>query len=339
MAGDSEDKRGASITEAAFAGAVSGAVTRLVAAPLDLLKIRFQVQPAPIANGHVEAKYAGLLQAVRSIYAEEGLRSFWRGNLAASGLWVGYSALQFASYRELNRRWERSENSDTLGAPAVVITAASGAVAGVTATVVTYPLDLFRTAFASQGMPKRFPTMHSLVLHTWATQGIRGFYSGLGATVFQIAPYIGLSFGIYSTLSEMSVKNRSKQEESETGAWLPLMTALSYVGNGAVAGLVSKLAVYPLDTVKKRMQMRHVPRCATYGVIPMYSSSWSCFLDVLRREGVRGLYKGTVPSLLKSVVAASTTFATYELTLEVLQHVSNREDCEEWSELKNLDKE
>ncbi|KUF75673.1 Mitochondrial Carrier (MC) Family [Phytophthora nicotianae] len=334
-----EDKRGASTTEAALAGAVSGGMTRLVAAPLDLLKIRFQVQPAPITSGLIEAKYVGLLQAVRSIYAEEGLRSFWRGNLAASGLWVGYSALQFASYRELTRCWERSGNNTDLNVPASVIAAVNGAAAGVTATVVTYPLDLFRTAFASQGMPKRFPTMRSLVLHTWTTQGIRGFYSGLGATVFQIAPYMGLSFSIYSALSDLSEKHRNKQEDREANAWMPVTTALSYVGSGTVAGLVSKLAVYPLDTVKKRMQMRHVPRCATYGVIPMYSSSWSCFFDVLRREGVCGLYKGTVPSLLKSVVAASTTFATYEFTLEVLRHVSFREDRDEWNDLKNFDKD
>eukprot|EP00644_Phytophthora_capsici_P002381 jgi/Phyca11/563022/estExt2_Genewise1.C_PHYCAscaffold_110062 len=330
-----ETKRGVSTTEAAFAGAVSGGVTRLIAAPLDLLKIRFQVQPAPIAGGHAEAKYANLLQAVRSIYAEEGLRSFWRGNLAASGLWVGYSALQFASYRAFTRFWERSESISALGVPDVVVSAANGATAGVTATIVTYPLDFFRTAFASQGMPKQFPTMRSLVAHTWTTQGVRGFYSGLGGAVFQIAPYMGLSFGIYSTLNGMSEKYRNTEKEGDD-AWLS--TALSYVGSGAVAGLVSKLAVYPLDTVKKRMQMRHVPRCTTYGVIPMYSSSWSCFLDVLQREGVRGLYKGTVPSLLKSVVAASSTFATYELTLEVLRHVSMREDHDEVAEVKALDK-
>ncbi|EEY55941.1 Mitochondrial Carrier (MC) Family [Phytophthora infestans T30-4] len=335
--GKTDDKRGASTTEAALAGAVSGGATRLVAAPLDLLKIRFQVQTAP--SGHIEAKYAGLLQAVRSIYAEEGLRSFWRGNLAASGLWVGYSALQFASYRELTRCWEQSGSSNALGIPASVVAALNGATAGATATIVTYPLDLFRTAFASQGMPKRFPTMRSLVVHTWTTQGVRGFYSGLGATVFQIVPYMGLSFSIYAALSEIAKKHRNKQEEGRTGAWMPLTTVLSYAGSGAVAGLVSKLAVYPLDTVKKRMQMRHVPRCTTYGVIPMYSSSWSCFVDVLQREGIRGLYKGTVPSLLKSVVAASTTFATYELTLEVLRHVSPREDCEEWTELQAVKEE
>lgn len=308
-------------------------LTRLIAAPLDLLKIRFQVQPTHIAN---KAKYTSVLQAVRSVYAEEGLRSFWRGNVAATGLWVSYSALQFASYRALNRWWERNDNIATLNIPTVAISATSGAVAGVTACVLTYPLDFFRTAFASQGVPKRFPTMRSLIMHVWTTQRLRGFYSGLGATVVQIAPYVGLSFGVYSTLNEMSVKHRQIGEE---GIWKPMTTALSYGGNGALAGIVSKLAVYPLDTVKKRMQMRNVPRCTSYGMIPMYSSSWSCFLDVLQHEGIRGLYKGTVPSLLKSAVAASSTFASYEIALKFLRHASNNEDHEEWQDSKNTDKE
>ncbi|CAH0477931.1 unnamed protein product [Peronospora belbahrii] len=326
--GTTKAKRDASTTEAAFAGAVSGGMTRCVSAPLDLLKIRLQVQPIYTLTSRNGMKYSGMMQSIRSVYAEEGLRSFWRGNLAATGLWVGYSALQFSTYRALTRYWQVEGIGKEHCNSSVSMVAMNGAVAGVTATIVTYPLDLFRTAFASQGIPKRFPTMHSLALHMWTTQGICGFYSGMGAAVFQIAPYMGLSFGIYSTLNELAVKRRRKQNDTVQGLWIPLSTALSYVGSGAVAGFVSKLAVYPLDTIKKRMQMRHVPRCETYGVIPMYSSSWTCFLDVLHREGIRGLYKGTLPSLLKAVVTASTTFVTYELTLDALQHFSIHEDSQ-----------
>ncbi|CAI5727079.1 unnamed protein product [Hyaloperonospora brassicae] len=334
-----QDQRSAiTATEAAVAGAVSGGVTRLVAAPFDLLKIRFQVQPTPsVTRQHLQLKYVGLLQAVRSIYAEEGLRTFWRGNLAATGLWVGYSSLQFATYRTLTRYWEQGQDGASKAAPPFQVSAVNGAAAGVTAAVFTYPLDLFRTAFASQGMPKRFPTMRSLVLHIWTTQGARGFFSGLGATTLQIAPYMGLTFSIYSTLNEVALKHRRKQESGAITAWTPFSKALSYVGSGAVAGLLSKLIVYPLDTVKKRMQMRHVPRSTAYGVIPMYSSSWRCFVDVLQREGVRGLYKGTVPSLLKSVVSASATFASYELMLEVLRHVPIHRDSKEWTEERDFD--
>ncbi|KAI9919206.1 hypothetical protein PsorP6_011677 [Peronosclerospora sorghi] len=338
------DKNDISTMEAALAGAVSGelsvrilsiGVTRLVAAPLDLLKIRLQVQPVRIGDGQVNLKYAGLLQAVRSIYAEEGLRSFWRGNFAATGLWVSYSALQFASYRVLTRCGDRYCDNAWIHAHPMLISVTNGAVAGVAATTATYPLDLFRTVFASQGMPKRFPTMLSFALHIWTTQGVKGFYSGLNATLFQIAPYMGLSFGMYSTLKKVTVQDCSEQMDASLDMQMSLRIALSYVGIGAVTGFLSKLAVYPLDTVKKRMQMRHVRRCETYGIIPMYTSSWTCFLDILTREGVVGLYKGTVPSVLKSVVAASATFSTYELTLRALRHVSVHKDSKGWTQVDN----
>lgn len=311
--GDGDRKRRrrdeSSSSDAAIAGAVAGGITRLIAAPFDLVKIRFQVQRAPISTAHSDAKYVSFLQSLRSIHAEEGAKSFWRGNLAATGLWISYSSIQFGSYKQLQSVWpaEFAERHKT------VVSSVNGATAGVIATIITYPLDLFRTVFASQGTPKPFPTMQSLASHTLRTRGVIGFYSGLGPTLFQIAPYMGLSFGIYSTLNGMVADSAL---DAPTGS---IRWALSYVGTGAAAGLVSKLAVYPLDTIKKRMQVRDITRCESYGVIPNYPTSWTCFKDILQREGVIGFYKGTWPSLLKSLVTHSSTFAAYEITLVAVE--------------------
>ena len=58
----------------AIAGGDAGAAARLVVGPLDVLKIRFQVQLEPVARGGATAgKYTGLGQALRTIVAEEGL--------------------------------------------------------------------------------------------------------------------------------------------------------------------------------------------------------------------------------------------------------------------------
>lgn len=232
------------------------------------------------------------------------------GNLAATGLWVSYSAIQFGTYRELTTLCPEDLRRDHN----TIVSTANGALAGVLATAVTYPLDLCRTVFASQGVPKRFPTMQSFVAHTWRTRGVVGFYSGLSPTLLQIAPYMGLSFGIYSSLNVLVAEKREVSG---------LSYALSLIGTGAVAGLLSKLVVYPMDTVKKRMQLRSVPRCESYGVIPHYETSSACAMDILQREGVLGLYKGTLPSLAKSVVTHSTTFATYEAALVLLQHIGH----------------
>jgi solute carrier family 25 thiamine pyrophosphate transporter 19 len=196
-----------------------------------------------------------------------------------------------------------------------IISSINGAIAGITATTVTYPLDLMRTVFAGQGIPKQFPTIQSFAMSTFRTRGLVGFYSGLSPTLFQIAPYMGLSFGIYSTLNNITSTHRS---EPGSIHWI-----LSYFGNGAIAGFISKLAVYPIDTVKKRMQMREMTRDVSYGKIPYYQTSYECFNDIIRRESIRGLYKGTWPGVLKSVITHSSTFASYEVALHLIKRIKH----------------
>ena len=65
---------------AAIAGALAGAVARMVVGPLDVLKIRFQVQLEPIARAQggqaasMASKYTGLKQALATIAREEGIQ-------------------------------------------------------------------------------------------------------------------------------------------------------------------------------------------------------------------------------------------------------------------------
>lgn len=61
----------------AVAGGLAGAVARVVVGPLDVLKIRFQVQLEPIARAHGSSgvsKYTGLGQALATIVREEGVQ-------------------------------------------------------------------------------------------------------------------------------------------------------------------------------------------------------------------------------------------------------------------------
>ena len=58
----------------ATAGAMAGAVARFVVGPLDVVKIRFQVQLEPIAAGALPSKYTSLHQAFTTILREEGIK-------------------------------------------------------------------------------------------------------------------------------------------------------------------------------------------------------------------------------------------------------------------------
>ena len=86
------------MSDSLVAGCVSGALTRLLTCPLDVLKIRFQLQLEPISQvcaphplsvslaecsvwvygqGSQISKYRGVLDAVWTIFKEEGILAFW----------------------------------------------------------------------------------------------------------------------------------------------------------------------------------------------------------------------------------------------------------------------
>jgi hypothetical protein len=62
----------------ASAGGVAGAISRMVTSPLDVIKIRFQVQLEPTAtwalkDSQLKPKYNGLFRTTKDIFREEGL--------------------------------------------------------------------------------------------------------------------------------------------------------------------------------------------------------------------------------------------------------------------------
>ena len=78
--------------ENVVSGAVSGLVTRFFISPLDVVKIRLQVQ------GAGPPKYQNTLHAFKLILAEEGIRGLWKGNLSAEYMYLLYGSIQFYSY-------------------------------------------------------------------------------------------------------------------------------------------------------------------------------------------------------------------------------------------------
>jgi solute carrier family 25 thiamine pyrophosphate transporter 19 len=102
----------------ALCGAVSGFGARLFTAPLDVIKIRFQLQSAN------DKAYRSILDAVVKITRQEGIASFWKGNLSATYLWVSYSAIQFALYGSLKNTHIIGMNS--AGSPLNTFVAGAG---------------------------------------------------------------------------------------------------------------------------------------------------------------------------------------------------------------------
>ncbi|KAL0297827.1 UNVERIFIED_CONTAM: Mitochondrial thiamine diphosphate carrier 2 [Sesamum calycinum] len=312
----------------ASAGAISGAISRTVTSPLDVIKIRFQVQLEPTTQWALlrrdvynPAKYTGMLQATKDIFREEGLPGFWRGNVPALLMVMPYTAIQFTVLHKLKTLASGSSKSEDHINISPYLSYASGALAGCAATVGSYPFDLLRTILASQGEPKVYPNMRSALVDILETRGIRGLYAGLTPTLVEIVPYAGLQFGTYDTFKRWTMAWNRYRSHYDTQAEDAISSFQLFLC-GLAAGTCAKAVCHPLDVVKKRFQVEGLQRDPRYGARVeqhAYRNMHDALRRILHAEGWAGLYKGIVPSIVKAAPAGAVTFVAYEFTSDWLE--------------------
>jgi solute carrier family 25 thiamine pyrophosphate transporter 19 len=253
---------------------------------------------------------------------DEGLTALWKGNVPAEALYVGYGAAQFLAYRLFSQLLDRAAGSAPLAVPLPRLgpgarSFAAGAAAGAVATTLTYPLDLLRTRFAAAGRDRVYRGLVAGVAEIHAQEGARGFFRGLGAANVQIVPYMGLFFAAYEAL---------RPALADSG--LPLAWMGTADGAAALlASVLSKTAVYPLDTVRKRLQVQGPSRrLYVHRNIPEYRSGvLGTVKDILRKEGVRGMYRGLTVGLAKAAPASAVTMWTFERVMATMRYIESRE--------------
>jgi len=290
-----------------MAGGVAGAVSRTVVSPLERLKILFQVQ------GPQNQTYNGVWPALKKMWTEEGFKGLMRGNGTNCVRIVPYSAVQFSAYT-IYKKALIPEGSTDLG---TFRRLTAGAMAGVTSVIATYPLDIVRTrlsiqsaSFASLKKDTKLPGMFATMKNMYRSEGgIFALYRGLGPTLAGVAPYVGINFATYETMRKV-VTPEGQANPSTLGKLLA----------GAVSGAVAQSFTYPFDVLRRRFQVNTMS-----GMGYQYKGFFDAIRVIITTEGVRGLYKGLLPNLLKVAPSIGSSFASYELTRDFLVGMAPKE--------------
>jgi hypothetical protein len=163
------------------------------------------------------------------------------------------------------------------------------------------------------------------------SSSVVGFYAGMSAAMMSVAPYMGLNFGFYEftkhRLQNASDELTQRFSVTKTPKFVSRISNAISFASGAIAGGLSKTIIYPLDTVKKRLQAEVLQNTIydrqsrdlghDVGRITTNTSKYvnfgHCLERIFREEGMMGFYKGYAPTLLKSVFSTSIAFGVFEI--------------------------
>ncbi|BBH03448.1 adenine nucleotide transporter 1 [Prunus dulcis] len=295
---------------------------------------------AHVQNPH-SIKYSGTIQGLKYIWRTEGLRGLFKGNGTNCARIVPNSAVKFFSYEEASNFGRRQNSNIGMTVVALMdyicstspslaedaqltplLRLGAGACAGIIAMSATYPMDMVRGRLTVQ--TERSPRQYRGIAHALSTvfreEGPRALYRGWLPSVIGVVPYVGLNFAVYESLKDWLIKTRpfGLVEDSE----LSVTTRLAC---GAAAGTVGQTVAYPLDVIRRRMQMVGWKDAASVVVgdgkskAPLeYTGMVDAFRKTVRHEGFGALYKGLVPNSVKVVPSIAIAFVTYEVVKDVL---------------------
>lgn len=250
-----------------FYGGIAGGFSRTVVAPLDRVKILMQTTTSKQT----------LRQMFRSVLQQEGFFSLWKGNVLNCARIVPYSAMQFGTYDLC----KVTLFEEPLSVPQRFT---CGSFAGIVATTVTHPIDVIRHRLL---MNADIHTFGQAARDVLAEKGMRSFLKGYGSTMSGLVPFIAVNFCTFDTL-------KSELQWTSTAGIL---------GTGALAALISQSICYPLDTIRRRMQIRGTP----------YKHGLDAFWQIIRKEGFLNLYAGISANALKIIPNNSIRFLVYEI--------------------------
>lgn len=198
------------------------------------------------------------------IYKNEGFRGLFSGNLTNCIRVVPKSGVQFMSFNWAKRF---TDSNFMAGGVSGLITASS-----------LYPLELVRTRLSVQKNKLKYNGIIDCSRFVYKNQGIKGFYRGLSVCLMGVIPLYSINFGLFNLFRDMM------------GGNTPINNLIA--GNLSMMGAIS--VAFPSDLIKKRIQIR-----GEHGV-PNYKSLRECVMDIFRKEGIRGFYRGIGADYLKT---------------------------------------
>ncbi|XP_027347898.1 mitochondrial uncoupling protein 5-like [Abrus precatorius] len=307
-------------------GFVEGGIASVIAGcsthPLDLIKVRMQLQgetqasnlrPALAFNPssshappHPPAKVGPITVGVKLVQ-QEGVAALFSGVSATVLRQLLYSTTRMGLYDMLKTKW--SDPNSASGSMPLTRKIAAGLIAGGIGAAVGNPADVAMVRMQADGrLPpaqrRNYKSVIDAIARMAKDEGVTSLWRGSSLTVNRAMLVTASQLASYDQFKEMILEKGIMRDGLGT-----------HVTASFAAGFVAAITSNPVDVIKTRvMNMKVEP-----GAAPPYSGAVDCALKTVRAEGPMALYKGFVPTISRQGPFTVVLFVTLEQVRKLLK--------------------
>lgn len=267
---------------------------------------------------------------MKDIYHTGGTRGLFRGHSATLLRIFPYAGIKFLAYEQVRAVMIHDKSQETH-----IRRFLSGSIAGCLSVFFTYPLEVIRVRLAFEtnkdrrslastfkqiyherpSLGKPGAEIASSIEKVVPKLGIANFYRGFTPTLWGMLPYAGTSFLTHDLVGDFmrnpsiarhTTLPRTADSSSRDPEKPAQLTTWAELTAGGLAGFVSQTASYPLEVIRRRMQVGgavgdgHRLRMREVAA------------KVYAEKGGRGFFVGLTIGYCKVIPMVATSFYVYE---------------------------
>lgn len=250
---------------------------------MDTLKVRMQTNPNV---------YTGMVQATKKTIQEEGAAALWKGAVPTAMGMAAENAMAFGVNEALKRAFPDKSKGDPTVRPDLVKPFFMGMLTGCASALVLLPSEVVK-AKTQVVVGNKGASSGEVYKRMIRKQGYTSLLRGLDAQLMRDGPFYAVFFGGYELLC-YSFRTLVPSMPDE----------LNYFLSGGFAGMLGWVAAMPFDVPKTNVQSRWDTK--------VLGSYFPELARIAKERGVRGLYNGLGPTLVRAFPANAALFLGVE---------------------------
>jgi len=276
-----------------IAGGITGGIEICITYPTEYVKTQLQLDEKV-------GKYKGIFDCGKQTVREHGIRGLYRGLSVLVYGSIPKSAVRFGSFEQF-----KNHAMDEKGNLSPLNRLLCGLGAGVSEAILAVtPMETVKVKFIAdqRSANPQFKGFFHGVRCIIAKEGISGTYKGITPTIMKQGSNQAIRFYVMETLKDW-------YRGGDPNAKVPKLIVGLF---GGLAGAASVLGNTPLDVVKTRMQSLDAAK---------YKNTLDCMKTIMKNEGPRAFYKGTLPRMSRVCLDVAITFMIYDTFMEYFNKV------------------